>query len=221
MAALNPITSKALTGKLGSMQMLLLTAMTLLGFYLCFKEIRRITVEMAALRDQVSEDVAAAAGAAAAAAAKRGASAAPAVPDPMPAPADEAAAFDEENDDAEGGVVVVMDEAVDEMMDEGLRQMLEQLQNAVPQPPPPAVAEVEEVVELSREALAAKTKAEIEELLREHGVPFKKSDAKAKLIDALLEALDASGDGEHGGEDEGAVGDNNVTLEQAVAADDK
>lgn len=189
------------------MQMLLLTAMTLLGFYLCFKEIRRISVEMAALRDQVTEDVAAAAAAAAvsasASAAAQGGGAAP------------EEHFREEDDEVEDGVVMVMEDAADDVMDEGLRRMLEQLQNAVPMPPPPpAVAEVEEVVELSREALAAKTKAEIEELLREHGVPFKKSDAKAKLVEALLEALDASGEDEEAG-DEGAE------LEQAVAAADK
>ena len=226
MTALNPITSKALGGKLGSMQMVLLTAMTLLGFYLCFKEIKRVTLEMASLRDQVESS-----------SRKPRAPRAPTKPD---AAGDPGACDPEDTDaglgDLNAGLVMVMEEdAADEAMDEGLRQMLEHLQQAgqglaaAPQPRPPP-AEVEELVDpadpadqadqadpadqadgddegeeqppaqegsglqgsgLQDSGLMAKTKAEIEGLLRENGVPFKKGDAKAKLAGALAEALGA------------------------------
>lgn len=216
MTALNPIASKALGSKLGSMQMLLLTAMTLLGFYLCFKEIRRMTMEMASLRDQFESAGGHPRGPSAGGGGGGGGLA-----------------------DGGGLVMVVDDEAADEGMDEGLRQMLEQLNGMrAGQPPPPVEVEVEEIdidagaeeaeaeaegegeaeaegdedgERMTPESLMAKTKAEIEELLRGHGVPFKKSDAKAKLVEALLEAMDASGDGEEDG----------MTLEEAVAADDQ
>ncbi len=153
--------------------MLLLTAMALLGFYLCFKEIRRISLEMAALRDQVTRDVSSAAAAAVAAAAKRDAP--PATPPPI-IPRDEE-------------IVMVMSDAD---MDQGIRQMLEHLQRSVPNS-----ADVQEVVEeeeeeeevSTREAMLGKTKCELEELLKQHGIPFKKSDAKAKMVDSLLEAI--------------------------------
>ena len=168
--------SKALSGKLGSMQMLLLTAMTLLGFYLCFKEIRRIAVDTAALQDRMDA-----------------CSGRPAAPPGEDAPPAEAA--------LDGGVVMMMDDG----LDDGLRQMLEQLQQAGRGAP--AAADVQELDEAedagemidaaeaaySSEALMNMTKSEIEELMRGHGVPFKKSDPKAKLVEALLEAVTASG----------------------------
>ena len=175
MTALNPVSgTKTISGKVGSLQMLLLTAMALLGFYLCFKEIRRISLEMASLRDQVTRDVASAAAAAVAAAAKRDAP--PASPPPV-IPLDE-------------DIVMVMSDAD---MDQGIRQMLEHLQRSVPH-----AADVQEVEEEeeeeepdAREAMLGKTKGELEELLKQHGVPFKKSDAKAKMVDSLLEAVGA------------------------------
>lgn len=237
MPALNPITSKTLAGKLGSMQMLLLTAMTLLGFYLCFKEIRRLAIEMASLRDQVNEEVVAATAAAVSAAAKRkpmdrAADSGEAPPKELPVGDGteiEPAEMDEED-------VLLMVHAGDDegLLDEGLRQMLAQLQGgcgaaaSLARAERPSTAEIEEIPEepgdLSRETLATKTKAEIEDLLREHGVPFKKSDAKGKLIDALMEALDASG-GDDNGEGEGeadgqgdAADQERKSLEAAVAA---
>lgn len=40
---------------------------------------------------------------------------------------------------------------------------------------------------MTHESLSCKTKADIERLMRDTGVPFKRSDPKNKLVDALLE----------------------------------
>lgn len=200
------VAQKALGGsKLSSMQILLLTAMTLLGFYLCFTEIRRLNTEVASIRDRLVDSSAKATGEAASQA-----SSATQVAGAVPAPvggcavvAQKAAQQQYEDDDEDD------DEEDASFMDEGLRQMLEQLQRAAMPPPHHApVATVEEVEEekegeeekekegaavsppapapTEEETLMAKSKAEIEELLKQAGIPYKKSDSKAKLAHSLL-----------------------------------
>jgi hypothetical protein len=204
------VAQKALGSKLSSMQILLLTAMTLLGFYLCFTEIRRLNTEVASIRDRLVESSAKTTGDAA----SQAPSAAPQVPAPacagggaVVAPKATAAQvaeqyFDDDDDDEEAA-----------FMDEGLRQMLEQLQRAAMPPPQHApVATVEEVEvdekEEEEEAAAAisppapppteeetlmtKSKAEIEELLKQAGIPYKKSDSKAKLAHSLLQGRNST-----------------------------
>lgn len=180
--SITPAVSAMLPSKLSSMQILLLTAMTLLGFYLCFNEIRRLTSEVASLRDQIGEQDKQ----------KKLPEKEPAAPPtkpPAPAPVKNVVFQDEEDDD--------------DAMDDGLRQMLEHLQRAAQAPPPAATVVFEEIPaeEASApaeeagspgEVLMLKSKAEIEELLKTAGTPYKKSDSKGKLVQLALGNKDAA-----------------------------
>nr|WRJ69636.1 hypothetical protein TetV2_00187 [Oceanusvirus sp.] len=230
MASLNPIANKALSGKLGSMQILLLTAMTVFGFYLCFKEIRKLALDTASLRARI-ESVPVSG---------KPLSGPPVPPQaaaPQPADSPDPRFVDEEEEEDDGG----------NAMDAGLREMLSQLQGATapsmavvtefvatpaPRASPPTnttVEEVEEVEEAAavKEAEAVKEVAavkeeksvadelmlrkreELEKMMDDRSLPHKKADNKSKLVAAILKA------------DQEAAAKTDGALAEAVAADDE
>lgn len=180
--ALNPIAAKGLTGKVGSMQILLLTAMTLFGFYLCFKELRRLSVEFASFKDRMLTS--------------GGSDKKPARPrdvsHPEPVPVQQPP------------VVVISEDSAMDAMDAGLREMLSKLNGDVMHHQTADVEELDEdteaaedvvddvaengvdrVSEETEKPLESLSKGELEAKLRDSGIPFKKSDPKAKLVELL------------------------------------
>ncbi|AUF82354.1 hypothetical protein TetV_262 [Tetraselmis virus 1] len=204
MSSLNPLLgSKMMSAKMGSMQVLLLTAMTIFGFYLCFKELRRLAIEVTSLNDQVMNFK---------------------LPPkehhserkiPLTRPAEvPPVIYDNEEEDDEGAE-----------LDEGFKEMLSKMQGdiamvmtggAMPPPPPPmpAPAEVVEIAEEPEESinleeeitdvqddpvvtpdrkkeLLSKTKTELTEIMDSKGLSHKKGDNKTTIVNYILEAEDA------------------------------
>ena len=172
------------TSKLASVQGLILTAMTLLGFYFCFREIKRLTAEMICLRGEVKNRLTDSTGSKKCTEENDGQ---PAAGDECP---EEEIAKETEIPAADENAVEIEEVLLGSEMfpghDMGIEDMLDIL-NSLPtgmqMPPETETAPPEE---LTRESLMAKTRAELEGMAHEFGCPIKKTATKSQIVDAIL-----------------------------------
>ena len=182
MTSLNPIAGgKALNTKMGPMQVLLLTAMTIFGFYLCFKEMRRLAMEVSSVKDRlefVSEKVVSGKAVLGIAI------------------GDDGLGDDGLGDDGDDGLEIPMDPALHDMLSRlngaAAVALAPPVVDSAPAPPP---AEVEEITEEKipdaapqKDPPVSMKKSELEAILADKGIPFKKTDTKAQLLEALTRA---------------------------------